>query len=327
MRDKSGCKGFSDVKTEEIIKLYIDGLTMKEIGAKFDISPWTVLDRLNKANVKKLTRHFVCETIFSTFTPDSCYWAGFLAADGWIQNNKVGVELNIKDHQHLEKLCDFAKRDKKLYYTNRKMNGKTFEHATVILRSSKIVRDLKENFNIVPAKSLILQPPLIIPKELRKHFIRGYFDGDGHLGWHKHNHSPRFNIISGSLDMLTWLYDTIKEENTSLIGTKITKKKDANCYTFEFQGSTVFPLLDWVYSDSTCQNRLDRKYQRRLDYIKMAAELKKNKLLNPRPKVRRVSKETTQEIIKMYNDGCENEDICAKLNICEKTIYNHLNDM
>lgn len=50
----------------------------------------------------------------------------------------------------------------------------------------------------VKAKSLILKYPMI-NENLERHFIRGYFDGDGHIGYHaKKKHLKTVVFYSGS---------------------------------------------------------------------------------------------------------------------------------
>ena len=49
----------------------------------------------------------------------------------------------------------------------------------ITLNSKKISNDLIDK-GIIPNKSLILQPPSILPK-FYKSFILGYFDGDGSI--------------------------------------------------------------------------------------------------------------------------------------------------
>lgn len=256
-----------DVKNKDIVALYKNGLTMKEIGEIFDISLWTVLDRLKKVGVRKTIRHSVDEKIFEKFCAENCYWAGFIAADGWVDNKrrKVSIQLSSVDERHLIKICKFAKRDVTIWKQQRNRNGKIFNYSQVALNSSKIVSDLSDNFNIVPAKSLILKPPEKMPDYLRKHFIRGFIDGDGCIGWHKGNNTFRLYIVSGSVPILEWLLKIIREENRLTYFPKVTHKKD-KAYYVEFNGHYVKSILDWLYADSAKETRLDRKYERYVNY-------------------------------------------------------------
>lgn len=265
--NRVGCKGY-DIDNKIIVNLYInDGLTMKEIGTKLGISHWTVLDKLKKHGVKKNTRHKVNHKSFNAPDKENCYWAGFLAADGCVSSklSRVEVELQHTDSSHLKKLCKFADRDTKLWTRKRIRDNKTFKYSSVSLVSKKIVKDLESNFNITPNKSLTLSPP-VLSKDLDKHFIRGYIDGDGCIGWHKHDNKPRLHVVSGSKDMLTWI-KSIVASNVSNVGSPGIRQND-NKYELEYNGSQVYGILDWLYTGSTKDTRLQRKYERYKEYSK-----------------------------------------------------------
>lgn len=255
---------FKNVKTEDIVKFYTqDGLTMRAIGERLRVSHWTVLDRLKKAGVRKNTRHKVIHNVFSSFTPSSCYWAGFIAADGCLRSNGVEVELAECDKKHLHKLCKFGGRDNKLW--NREKYG--HKSASMSLVSKQIAKDLKNNFSICKNKSLILSPPNL-PKHLISHYIRGYMDGDGSIGWHKHCKSIRLCFTSGSSDILNWIKTTVvKKVSTS--GSPSVRHKNNNCYYLEFKNKNTIDILNWLYLDSTPNTRLTRKYKKYLELKKL----------------------------------------------------------
>lgn len=263
--NKVGCKGYN-IDTKDIVRLYQeDGLTMKEIGKYFGISHWTVLDRLKKAGVRKNTRHTINHSSFDLFTPESCYWAGFIAADGCIVPSKqqTEIELQRKDSTHLKKLCKYAKRDTKLWFRERNRDGKIFKYASVSLVSSKIIIKLNDNFNITPNKSLTLLPPTKVPDNLRKHFIRGYMDGDGSIGWHKHNRKRRLSVCSGSQNILQWIKSTVEEEVSGVGNPSIIKRPNTNTYSLEYMGNQTIDILNWMYSGSGINTRLLRKYRKK----------------------------------------------------------------
>jgi hypothetical protein len=260
--NKVGCKGYN-IDNKEIVRLYlVDNLTMKEIGEKFNISRWTVLDRLRKLGIRKNMRHFVNHDSFNKFTKESCYWAGFIAADGNVSKNMIHVELQYSDYRHLEKLCRFVNRDTMLWERSRLRGIKTFKYVTMSIVSNKIVKDVAEKFNIVPNKTFVLQPPNI-PDNMINHYIRGYIDGDGSIGWHKHSNKPRIHIVSGSKYIIKWLKSIIEKEN-------ITGNPKIKClgnkHNLEYSGLQTYSILDWLYAGSTEQTRLDRKYERYKKY-------------------------------------------------------------
>jgi intein-encoded DNA endonuclease-like protein len=163
----------------QIINLYQSGLGMSKIAYKLNISSTTVWNILKTNNIEIRRKHSkIDEDYFENpNTEKSTYWAGFIAADGYIYNPNKGnsqssltIELAIKDKKHLSKLgADLCK------------NITDYDkHNSCKLRvtSNKICKDL-EQYKIYQNKSLTLKFPENINNKNIHHFIRGYFDGDG----------------------------------------------------------------------------------------------------------------------------------------------------
>ena len=112
------------------------------------------------------------------------------------------------------------------------------------------------NKGCVPQKSLIIKFPSydIVPKELIRHFIRGYFDGDGSISCTDKTHSL---CVLGTLDMIEHIcYE-------SGIPRKIYISKSPNNSTYRIllddkRDSLIF--LHYLYDD--CEIYLDRKYNK-----------------------------------------------------------------
>jgi hypothetical protein len=183
--------------------------------------------------------------VFSTLTPESCYWAGFIAADGNIYNNILSIELAKCDENHLFKFCDFLEREHHLWY--RRVT------CSISIRSNKIIDGLS-SFNITPRKSYTLKPPII--DDFAKHYIRGYFDGDGCVG--KSGKYLKFTIVSGSNEILQWikniLCDVLDIGNPSVL-----ERKNTKTFYLSFNGTKqVRKIMDWLYEDCGT-NFLERK--------------------------------------------------------------------
>jgi intein-encoded DNA endonuclease-like protein len=123
-------------------------------------------------------------------------------------------------------------------------------------------------------KSLILKFPNddIIPKHLIRHFIRGYFDGDGCVYYKegekidsrnkkKYKYKRLMVSIVGTESFLNSLIDIFKQHN-------INFKFDysSNCgKAFEirlYKKDELFDLYDFLYRDETiCLNRKYDKFQ------------------------------------------------------------------
>ena len=110
---------------------------------------------------------------------NKAYWLGFIAADGNVRKDllKIRIELNIKDKAHLEKFRQDIEGDMPIREWIRSNN-----HSCYIEVNCKKWGIELSKYGIVPNKSLILNINWeLIPQDLQKYFIRGYFDGDGSL--------------------------------------------------------------------------------------------------------------------------------------------------
>jgi hypothetical protein len=109
-------------------------------------------------------------------TEEKAYWLGFLYADGCVhsQENKIELGLAEKDYEHLNKFRNFLQIKNKIAYRD---STKSYR---LSFRSKKSKQDLIA-LGYIPCKSLLLHFPNSqqVPDYLIKHFIRGYFDGDG----------------------------------------------------------------------------------------------------------------------------------------------------
>ena len=80
----------------------------------------------------------------------------------------------------------------------------------IVCCSQKTVDDLIDK-GCVKNKTLILKPPKNVPTELIRHFIRGFFDGDGSLmKYQKSEKSISFGLsFTTTYDMAKWLQNTL----------------------------------------------------------------------------------------------------------------------
>jgi len=97
---------------DKIIEMYKSGVSSTEIAKLLRISKAKILETLHINNVemrpKAASRKYgLNENSFSKITLESCYWAGFIAADGNIYNKYLSIELNNIDEKHLQKFRTF----------------------------------------------------------------------------------------------------------------------------------------------------------------------------------------------------------------------------
>jgi hypothetical protein len=104
------------------------------------------------------------------------YWLGFIMADGWVVIKPCyafGLKLSRKDEEHVLLFRDFIESEHHVYYV-----GSDRQHCLLRITSKDFVLALIRR-GVVPRKSQLLEYPNFVPTYLERHFIRGYFDGDG----------------------------------------------------------------------------------------------------------------------------------------------------
>lgn len=176
-------KRINESLINNIITDYISGIGTIEISKKYNINRGTVQKYLIKNNIPfhkhqksslKLNEYF-----FNTYTPESCYWAGFILADGYIRKNRNSLEIGLKgdDYKHLHKLLKCMNCDN--FEKVRVIQNDTTNKCRLILCFDQIKEDLENNFDIFNKKSLTCKISDKIPYDLLHHYIRGILDGDG----------------------------------------------------------------------------------------------------------------------------------------------------
>lgn len=198
-------------------------------------SVYSIRDKASKLGLRSdqqrlaNTKYDVNELFFEEKNLVTCYWAGFIAADGNIskkQNRCLCINLGSKDVEHLCKFKEIVE------YTGPIIPaGST--NALYIYRP-KLAESLLRHFNITPAKSLTLVPPSLSGDKALS-FIKGYIDGDGCLHINK---KGKLEIsILGTEAMLIWIRShfvkILKHEPRSNVR---LSRKGAKCFSYKITG-------------------------------------------------------------------------------------------
>jgi len=247
----------------DILSNYRKLRSYKKVSLKLGISKYFVGKCVKKNNAVVpcggRNKNILDNDFFANNSVESFYWAGFIAADGSVVEDKrcalSSLCISCKDSGHLEKfkkcLCFSGKINK---YTNQSNNTMY----TIRTMSKKIINDLCR-FNIVPRKTHIYTfPGWLTGHPLVNHFMRGYSDGDGCFYVHKKSSQLGFSV-AGTEDFVS-NYSKIL---TSECGTKRDKKicKKHNTFSINYCGNRLVPIIrDFLYSGSTNDTRMTRKY-------------------------------------------------------------------
>lgn len=241
----------------EIIQMYKSGLTGRFIAEKIKYPFWKVYKILNKNNIKKRLRkdykkYKFQENYFEIIdSQQKAYWLGFLYADGYncVKGKYVSMALQEKDLEILKKFKNHLNFNGPLTY-KLKNNGQN--QWQICICSGKFSKDL-EKLGCVQAKSLILEFPLNLQSKFIRHFIRGYFDGDGWV-----TSGPSWGIVSTKN-----FCNTVNEILSPLIGIKNLENHPNNNITKIYRVSgrrQLKKIFHFLYKNATIY--LKRKYNR-----------------------------------------------------------------
>ena len=257
----------------ELFRLFETGnYTGKQLSGIFSISDVAIngLLRRNGYQAKsqsELQRKYQIQEIFfdDINTKEKAYILGLLYADGWNQTerNLVAISLKESDKDILEKITELIQPDKPLrYYTTANSREKEgFENSQnqcrLMINNKHISQRLVE-LGCGKAKTHTLTFPTEeqVPSCLIRHFVRGYFDGDGSVSGDK---QKQFCFV-GTMDFLLPLQQIlIKELNFSK--TKLDRRhkdRDNNIRSLRYCGvNQCITFRDWLYKDATIY--LERK--------------------------------------------------------------------
>lgn len=245
------------IEYTKYLELKQQGLTRAVIAEQFGIPDWKLKKHIaiNGWGTKKPT--IENETAFDEYSEYSCYWAGFIAADGCVDSkNRVRIMLKYDDLDHLEKFKDYLKSTHTISVNTDKYNRCSFE-----LTSPHMCDMLDINFNIVPNKTDKLKFPKHLPARYLIHYLRGYFDGDGSICESFSNKnsitaSLYATFCSGSRDFSEYLFEYLK--NTLSLGGHLQEFTDSVKWQLKYNTNDAIALLDYMYEDSEVY--LDRKY-------------------------------------------------------------------
>lgn len=233
-----------------------------------------------------MKKHFINETYFEKIdTEEKAYILGFIYSDGCIYVHPNTWALTFSQLEHDKDILLRIKKEMKSDYPlleQKQENGKKV--IKFYAYSKKIFDDLVK-LGVTPRKSLTLKfPKSIMNDNLMRHFIRGYFDGDGCV-WNgkrkkmlvkdkttktgyriKVVHNVKFHFTGNSdfiSELQKYLVKKIGIRQTKLNFAKAkdtNSKTSANVCSMEYCGrGNIRKLYEYMYKESTIYG--SRKFQ------------------------------------------------------------------
>ncbi len=216
------------------------------------------ITKLGLENKFLFKKYQVNEDFWSTPGLLNSYWAGFSAADACIQKNSetsfiYTLGLSSKDLCHLEQFKKDCNFNGKIHNSieNKSINNndiKTYYTSRLSVSSTKWAKDLESNFNIIPNKTFRMSPPNL-NTYLSMAWLAGYIDGDGSISIKKDGKGLRVDFISGSKQLIKWIYEFINSNFTDKLDNRATnyyKRKGRNSYHFNICGIRAAIIIDYL---------------------------------------------------------------------------------
>lgn len=258
----------------ELIELYQEGASLAELGRRYNKDAQTIKRKLMANNIPIRTRSeqtrltnmrrkkSVNDTYFSCIDTVNKAWVmGFIAADGTIRKNENAIKIGLSsvDREILEKIKTELMIERPICDT---MTQNGFAVSELSWSSYQQKHDLAQ-YGIVNNKTYL---PMHLPNfnnhELTLAFILGVFDGDGSFSVTKDSRYVRFRICAHRDELLKDIGEYLKK---SYGATYSLSKDGRGLYELSISTKFAVSILRDMYALNSL--RLDRKYQKYLEYI------------------------------------------------------------
>lgn len=251
--------GYKDVYKKRVVNLYKSGLYLCEIATETGINRNTISLWLKKEgfDIKRgLENSIKKEDFFDKINKEEkAYFLGFLMADGntSIYNGQYSIKLGValKDKEIIYGFLSHLESSLNPYVGKNSGYSKKGYCCRCSLTSRHMTEKLFE-YGVIPNKTGKESFPFQIPDNMYRHFIRGFFDGDGITCIKKSKRSG----FCGNKKMLKSIQKVIKSNKTI--------HKSTNLYYFQSGISFSKKLYKYMYKDANIW--LPRK-RKRMDII------------------------------------------------------------
>lgn len=260
---------------ELIVKSYYEfkKLTFKEIAVKLGVSERAFARVLKEENIntRLKNRYTLNESYFSDIdTERKAYFLGLLCADGYVGDEHFNnISLSMKDKHIIYEFKDEIGFTGDIRIPVKSGGFESKSKLYCINFSSKKMCDDLRRLGVYTKKSLTFDSIPDIPKHLIRHFVRGYFDGDGSITISKstsyHNvGGVKKKYIHESYTMTIIGTEKIVNDIAIEMGLNMYKIKDSKTVQMKYlwvnARREMLGIYNYLYNDATVY--LTRKYNK-----------------------------------------------------------------
>jgi len=222
--------------------------------------------------VVNVCSYYVNTTYFDCIDSEAkAYFLGFLFADGTHleKDHRVCLELQEKDSEIPAKLSVALLGYERL---TRRIRNTYCGHKTILQKSQVVfsitnthISSTLSHLGLTSRKSFTCKLPILRP-DLTRHFVRGYFDGDGCLSVRTAQGAERWIV---SILSSQFMCHAIAQSSSTITGFVPHITKRGNIHEIVVSGNRkVLKFMNWIYADNTlCLARKQEKYHQLLASI------------------------------------------------------------
>lgn len=250
---------FSSEEVKEIIYLYtVQNISMSKIGKQFNVNHSVIRKILKENNIEiydnnRYKSKSINENYFEKIdNQNKAYILGYIYADGCLtKGNNLSFSCCFDNLESLQIIKNELQSEHKICKDINHSSycpGATYYKLSIV--NQKIYNDLIQ-LGVEPRKTFSCSFPDIskVPEEFVRHFIRGYFDGNGSIFCYSKTNAPMIGFTSGSKDIL----EGIKIYLSNYIGTKaqILSYKDRKAFDYKIGGrKQIEKIYHYFYDDA-----------------------------------------------------------------------------
>ena len=213
MKRAEGTRNLSELSESEkdrIVEKYFEcDMRIVDMAKFFKVTKRTVpaLLKIRGINTARKNRYTLNEHYFDKVdTERKAYWLGYLFADGFVGNekfNNIVFSQKQSDGYIVKEFANDIEFTGKTRISKRPGGFENSGKSVVLNFSSEIMAKALGHLKMYTCKSMTIEDLPPIKDDLMRHFVRGYFDGDGSVSRHlKYINKKGKSIYSRHCDMI-----------------------------------------------------------------------------------------------------------------------------
>lgn len=258
---KSGKWVFTEEQKDLICNLYTnEDKSSSAIAKLFGIPTHNVILNILKDRDVEITHktYKFNEHYFDVIDDENkAYIMGLLYADGCNHYDRgvLSLSLQEEDKHILDEINLLLGNKKPLIFENLSKKNINFHNQYRINLFSRHLCNIMNIYGMTPKKSLTLTFPSWLRKDLYRHFIRGYVDGDGCIYWNRTTNQSSVSMVGTEM----FLNEVSNILHNNGIFVKVHSNHNVKELTTTSRVDTV-KLITFLYYNSNL--KLNRKYDK-----------------------------------------------------------------